>query len=59
MFVFEMFGPSLIMRLRCVCLCLFVHVLMRRYFFFSCNESRWEESVSIPPDALPLLSLWF
>lgn len=33
MFVFEMFGPSLIMRLRHVCLCLFVHVLTRSYFF--------------------------
>lgn len=52
MFVFEMFEPLLIMYLRRAsarpCLCLSVRALAGSYFFFR-NESRWGESVSIPP----------
>lgn len=63
MFVFEMFEPSLIMRLRSVCLVLSVHSLTGSSLFrplsLFCNESRWEESVSLPQLLAPLVSLWF
>lgn len=53
MFVFEMFEPSVIMRLRNVCFPVFFPCTYWRdvffFFFFPlCNESRWEESVPIP-----------
>lgn len=79
MFVFEMFEPSLIMRLRSVCFSVFFPcTYWREGFFFLFfvpfyNESRWEESVSIPLLLSPsspsgfdrgvrlcfLLALWF
>lgn len=59
-----MFEPSLIMRLRRVCFSVFFPcTYWREGFFFSlffvpfCNESRWEESVSIPLLLSPHLPL--
>lgn len=70
MFVFEMFEPFLIVIIWLhsasvcvfVCVSFFVHILVcisAGSYFFSCNESRWGESVSIPPAPPLLLSLWF
>ena len=54
----------------CVCVCVRARVCVSPCvrtlvcvsagsYFFSCNESRWGESVSVPPAPALLLSLWF
>lgn len=63
MFVFEMFKPFLIVIIwlqnASECVCTFTRVYSAGSYFFSCNESRWGESVSIPPAPPLLLSLCF